>query len=379
MGHINDRWLTKDKRPTSRHGKGLRWQVKYQVDGREKDGGSFAKKVDAEKTLTDIESRLLRGQWIDLADRTTVTAWMRQQAASKVLKPRTRQRIESYIANHVEPTPLGGRRVGAVRPSEAQAWASDRAGHLAPSTLHTLVSLVSGAFEAAVHDHLAAENPFRRVTLPRVEKARIVPLTVEQVQAIVDVIGPRYKAMVTTQAGLGLRIGELLAVRVQDVNFLGRSVRIEYQADRLTRELVDPKTPRSRRTVPLPDVVSVALAKHIQDFPPAENGLIFHTRSGLPLHHDWYQNKTFVPAALKAKCPKGTTSHDLRHHYASVLLAAGESVVAVAERLGHDNGGLVLSTYGHLMPDTEDRTRRAIDDAWKAAPTVAATAQGRPE
>ncbi|HEY6813649.1 MAG TPA: tyrosine-type recombinase/integrase [Propionibacteriaceae bacterium] len=65
-----------------------------------------------------------------------------------------------------------------------------------------------------------------------------------------------------------------------------------------------------------------------------------------------------------AGLPLGTTSHDLRHHYASVLLAAGESVVAVAERLGHENATLVLTTYGHLLPDSEDRTRRAIDQAW---------------
>lgn len=65
--------------------------------------------------------------------------------------------------------------------------------------------------------------------------------------------------------------------------------------------------------------------------------------------------------------PTDTTSHDLRHHYASVL-AAGESVVAVAERLGHDDASLVLSVYGHLMPDSEDRTRKAVDAAWSPAP-----------
>jgi integrase len=53
-----------------------------------------------------------------------------------------------------------------------------------------------------------------------------------------------------------------------------------------------------------------------------------------------------------------------------VLLAAGESVVAVAERLGHENATLVLKTYGHLMPDSEDRTRRAVDEAWRGAITV---------
>ncbi|HET6919808.1 MAG TPA: hypothetical protein VFI46_10125 [Jiangellaceae bacterium] len=51
----------------------------------------------------------------------------------------------------------------------------------------------------------------------------------------------------------------------------------------------------------------------------------------------------------------------MRHHFASVLLAAGESVVAVAERLGHEHGTLVHKTYGHLMPDSEDRTRGAVD------------------
>jgi hypothetical protein len=58
----------------------------------------------------------------------------------------------------------------------------------------------------------------------------------------------------------------------------------------------------------------------------------------------------------------------LRHHYASVLLAAGESVIAVAEPLGHDDATLVPTTYGHLMPDSESRTRKAIDSAWNLDP-----------
>jgi len=59
-----------------------------------------------------------------------------------------------------------------------------------------------------------------------------------------------------------------------------------------------------------------------------------------------------------------TTTHDLRHHYPRVLLAAGESVVAVAEPLGHENATLVLTTYGHLLPASEERTRRAVEPTW---------------
>lgn len=73
-----------------------------------------------------------------------------------------------------------------------------------------------------------------------------------------------------------------------------------------------------------------------------------------------------------AKLPKGTSTHDLRHHFASVLLAAGESVVAVAEWLGHEDATLVLRVYGHLMANSEDRMRKAVDAAWTSEIEAAA-------
>ena len=123
--------------------------------------------------------------------------------------------------------------------------------------------------------------------------------------------------------------------------------------------------------MPLPQVAADALAAHLAAFPPAEDGSIFTGANGLPHRGDWYGTRVFRRAVEAAELPEGTTSHDLRHHYASVLLAAGESLVAVAERLGHDDASLVLRTYGHLMPDSEDRTRRAVDEAWtERAPDV---------
>jgi integrase len=150
--------------------------------------------------------------------------------------------------------------------------------------------------------------------------------------------------------------------------FLRRNVRIEWQFTQGSNgQRSEPKTPRSRRTVPLPRVVADALAAHLAAYPAAEDGTIFTTGRGAPLGHVYYGYNLLGRAATQAGLPMGTTSHDLRHHYASVLLAAGESVVAVAERLGHEDASLVLSTYGHLMPDSDDRTRSAIDAAWTAA------------
>lgn len=151
------------------------------------------------------------------------------------------------------------------------------------------------------------------------------------------------------------------------------------------------------RTIPLPALVADVVAAHLAQHPPGHDiectcppdvkcsrvasGLLFHTAAGTALDQDYYGYRVFgkavadanaairkanaklpAGAARAAELPADTTSHDLRHHFAS--LAAGESVVAVAQWLGHENATLVLTTYGHLMPNSEDRMRKAIDAAW---------------
>ena len=393
MAHVEDRWFRKDGTPKSRCGKGKRYRERGGVDGRERGGTSYDRKQDATRRKIEREADLLRGTWVDPTDRTTVVQYARMHAAVRPHGKRTAERVESMIRNHLEPTALGGRRLAAVRPSEAQAWVTDRAQHLAPTTLRVLVGMVRSTYNAAVLDRLVAGNPFARVTLPRHESERIVPLTVDQVRELAGAMAPRYRALVLTQAGLGLRIGECLALRVDDVDFLRRTVRIEHQATQASRELVPPKTPRSRRTVPLPGMVADVLAAHLAAFPASDPvgcgcppavacsrlraGLVFHTSTGRPYAAEHYGLRVFRAAVQRAKLPAGTTTHDLRHAFASWLLAAGESVVAVAERLGHTNASLVVSVYGHLMPDSEDRTRRAMDAAW-SGDSEPGTAQGRP-
>ncbi len=400
MGHVEDRWYaSRDgcKVRTARYGKGRRYRVRYVVDKRERSGGSYDRKLDAQRRLAALEADLARGQWVDPTDRTVVVDYTRMTAAGMPHNERSAARVESMIRTHIEGTTLGARRLASVRPSEAQAWVADRAAVLAPSTLAALVGLVRSVYAAAVSDRLVAADPFARVTLPRAEQERIVPLSVAQVRALADAMAPRYRALVLVQAGLGLRIGELLALRVCDVDFLRRTVRIEHQVTQKRRQLVPPKTPTSRRVLPLPKVTADALAEHPRVFPASDpvgcdclpkvtcsrvsSGLVFHTSTQRPYHAKHYGGDVFGKAVERAKLPADTVPHDLRHHYASVLLAAGESVVAVAERLGHKNAQLVLSTYGHLMADREDHTRRAVDAAYSVvieAPREAVTAPGRP-
>jgi integrase len=341
------------------------YTVRYRdPDGRQRKQ-TFAKKGDADRFSATVETDKLRGTYVDHSDRTTVAEYARVWAEARPHRPSTARRVTSLIDTHIAGTRLGARRLAAVLPSEVQAWATDRGRALAPSTLRNLVSLLRSIYASAVLDRLVASSPVVRIALPRHERARVIPMTVTQVQALADAMPARNHAMVLTQAGLGLRIGELLALRLEDVDFLRRTARVEWQIAPGSKVRSEPKTPRSRRTVPLPQMVAEALAEHIAAFPPGGDGTLFTTRTDEPYRHDYYGTIIFQKAVARAGLAAGTTSHDLRHHYASVLLAAGESVVAVAERLGHENATLVLKTYGHLMPDSEDRTRRAIDDAWE--------------
>ncbi len=340
------------------------WVVRWRDPGGSQRKKAFTRLVEAKRFAAAVEADMARGQYVDASNPITVVDYARQWAASRPHRPTTARRTAGLIENHIASTRLGRRRLTELKPSEVQGWASDRATVLAPATVRSLVGLLRSVYGAAVLDRIVPSSPVVRISLPRVDRPRVVPLTVVEVRALAEAMPARYRAMVITQAGLGLRIGELLALRVDDVDFLRRTVRIEYQFTSGSKVRSEPKTPRSRRTIPAPRVVLQSLAEHLAAHPAGADGTVFTTTAGTPLGHMYYGHQLFRRAVAAAGLPAGTTSHDLRHHFASLLLAAGESIIAVAERLGHEDASLILSTYGHLMPDSEDRTRRAVDAAW---------------
>jgi integrase len=299
--------------------------------------------------------------------RITVAAFAAEYAASRAgaHSPRTVDLLQGRI-KLLDVTNLGQTPIASVRQMQIQSWISALSQRLAPSTLRGTYGFLRSIFNAAVDEKLISSSPCpRRPVMPPKPRERVVPLTVEQVQDLAAAMPKRYSAMVITQAGLGLRAGELFGLMASDIDWLHRSVSIVRQLAPRARSFSKPKTPASVRTIPLPSVVADALSQHMQAYPPRADGLIFTVAGDDPVRHGWY-SEVFRSAVEESGLPKSTTSHDLRHAYASLLLHAGQSVVAVASVLGHDDGGkLVLSTYAHLLPDQEDHTRQAVDLAWR--------------
>jgi integrase len=344
--------------------RGRAWQATVRgPDGRERTK-TWAKKVDAERWASTQEADKARGQWIDpRAGSVTFGDYAKAWAASQVWRPGTERSVSIRLEKHILPT-LGDVPIGALRTSLLQAWVKDRSEELAPSTLQLLVRILRSVLRAAVADRVIAINPADGLKLPRIERPKIVPLTVEQVIAMRDAMPARYSAAVVIAAGAGLRPGELFGLTVDRVDWLRRTITVDRQLVTLKgTRLAPPKTTSSVRAIPVPEVVLQALSAHVGTYHPGPDGVIFTPNrdthvSASSAGHVWRRS------AGRAGLPRDADGwHALRHFYASVLIRAGESVKVVQERLGHASAAITLDTYTHLWPSDEDRTRSAVATA----------------
>lgn len=370
MAHIRDRWeRTIDGRRvrTARYGKGKRWQARYRdPDGRERNQ-DFERKQDAERFLAAMTADILRGSYVDPhAGRVTFRAfaerWLEAQTFTETTREATELRIRLHAIAH-----FGDHEMRSIRPSVIQAWLRRLQQDLAPTYVRVVFANVSAVFRAAVDDGVIASNPCKAasVRLPKRDVRRIEPWTVEQVQPVIEALPERYRATAVVAAGCGLRQGEVFGLRVRDVDFLRRRLRVEQQV-KIVRSRVEIDRPKNGkvRTVPLPDTVAEALSEHLRRFPAGDEGLVFTSREHKPINRNHFNRYVWRPAlaAVGVDEGRGDGMHALRHFYASVLIDAGESVRAVADFLGHSDPGFTLRVYAHLLPASEDRARRVMGD-----------------
>jgi integrase len=391
MAHVEDRWYRAVQRSDGRterektplFGKGNRYRVRYiGPDGRERSK-SFPdrQKKAAEDYLVTVESEKLRGAYIDpAAGRMTLGRYAKEWLAALTADELTRERLEREVRLHILPT-LGNLPLSSIQPATVRSWM--RRLHergLSNGSRRVFFADLSMILNAAKDDQRIASNPCSAKTVrkPREEFAKVVPWTVDQLLAFKSVVRDRYRITVDLGAGCGLRQGEIFAVSPDDVDFDGQTLYLVRQIKLVNRRLIFalPKGGKVRE-VPLPKSVARALKAHAEVYAPIEatlpwgasNGeprtvrLNLSTDAGKAVSRSGY-NSTIWKAAIRAAGIEDTRrngTHVLRHTYASVLLDAGESVKALSLYLGHADPGFTLRVYTHLLPSSEDRTRRAID------------------
>jgi len=351
------------------------WRARYRAPDGASRSRTFARKVDAERFLTSVEHSKLADVYVDPgAGRITFEGYAETWRARQVHRVSTGIQVETNLRRHVYPT-LGSKALGAIRPGDVQTWVHDRSQVLAPRTVMVLYRWVSAIFRSAVSDRLLGRSPCVGVRLPKLERRNVEPLAAEQVEALIAAIPDRYRALVLLGASTGLRQGEALGLTVDRVDFLRRQLTVDRQLVTIQGAeptLGPPKTLASARVVPLPQVSVDVLAEHLHRYPVDHDGLIFTDDAGRPLRRSRF-SEIWQPAARAVGLTEGTGFHALRHFYASLLIRHGESVKTVQGRLGHATATETLDTYGHLWPDSEDRTRDAVESVLR--PRVSSACQ----
>lgn len=346
------------------------WRARYRDAAGREHARHFQRKVDAQRWLDEVTAAVVTGTYVDpRAGRQTFREYAERWRAAQVHRPSTAAYTETMLRRHVYPA-LGSTPLADVQPSDVQAWVKALSATLAPSTVGIVHGVVSGIFRAAVRDRRLVGNPCEGTRLPRVERAQVVPLTIEEVRRLEEAVPARFRALVTLSAGTGMRQGECLGLTVDRVDFLRRELRVDRQLVTPPKgppAFGPPKTLASVRTIPLPATVLDALAAHLAEYPAAD--LVFTTEEGAPIRRPSF-SRVWRPAATAAGLSTDRTFHDLRHFYASLLIRHGESIKTVQARLGHASAAETLDTYAHLWPDSDDRTRAAIDSAFSAADSL---------
>ncbi|EHN78538.1 hypothetical protein SMCF_1929 [Streptomyces coelicoflavus ZG0656] len=378
--------------PSGDHGTEQRWAVRWRdAEGRQKKR-LYARKPDAQRYAAEIKGDMDAGRYVDPGSgRTTFREvgerWRAVAAVDQ--RPSTRNNVERALRNHVYPA-FGDREIASIRRSDIEQWVSGKAAELAPSSLETVYAVLRSVTgwatgEYLVTDPCAARTRATRIRLPRREHREIVPLSTVQLGALLEAAPDRYRCALLVAAGSGLRQGELFALEPEHVRPGEITVVQQVTVQSGERPVIaPPKSSSSRRTVPVPEALTEAVQRHLKAFParvhrmPDTTGrkagerdvrLLFGTASGTPVQRGPW-SRAFGRTVRRANVllaergqsliQAGTTLHDLRHLFASLLIRSGENVKIVQRRLGHASAAVTLEVYAHLFPDDDDTTRAAV-------------------
>jgi integrase len=340
-----------------------RWDVRYRVAGRCVTQ-TFKRRQDADAHKRKVEYGELHGDVVDpRGARITFDDWWKRWWPTTVgLRASTRDRAESIYKVRLSPA-FGSVNLDQIDREAVRRWIADlQNDELAPATIHKAVQTLSKALRAAVNDGRLHRNPAERLELPRIEREEMRFLTPIEVATLADTIDPAYKAFVILGAYGGLRRGEMLALRRKHIDLLHAKVEIVATLVELSGRLHEnpPKTKAGRRTVPIPNIVVMALSEHLALSPGEPDDYLFTAPMGGPVRSAAWRTRVWDPATKRA----GLTPlrvHDLRHTAVALWIAAGANPKEVAARAGHTSVVTVLDRYGHLLPGSEDRVTNALD------------------
>jgi integrase len=433
-GYIEDRWFKKGpvdpetgkvtRVETARHGQGKRWRVAGIPGVKDRSFERLEGKNGAKAWLKQSATDTTRGEFYDPRDGSiTLDEYVRSHWWPTLRKaPTTKLSMRSKIFNHILPH-AGHLPLNRIGFDEIQRWQAQAERNIDAGTLVVAWAHFSSILQAAHKAKRIAANPFRDSDLraPRIPKSKAVAWTRDTVAAVRAELPDRYRILVSLAAGAGLRQGEALAFSPDDID--GEDIQVVRQIVKVNGRFgFGPPKGNKERTAPCAPELAEAVKEHANRFPtrevtlpwvdPDRPNLAWEERpkrtvrllvttqftngvNGGAINKDTFNDKHWKPALADAglipaplvtlvqpktgknawrretwAMPREFGFHVLRHTFASVVLAEGETITQLAAWLGHSDPAFTLRTYVHFMPKSGNRGRAALGRLVLGAPAA---------
>lgn len=258
-------------------------------------------------------------------------------AKERSVQSRTADRYREHLAV-IRKAPIAKVALRDLDLDQVQAFVDGLSPKYAPGTIHGIYTVL-----AMIIRHGAARKklqPIRRPAFPATVKAELTVPSPAQVEQLAEASDRRAYAPVILAGYCGLRQGELLALGWADVHLDEAWLLVRRARNKATGTFGPTKTGTVRRVF-LPARVVAALTEHLDEYP----GELVVPCSPAVFLKSW-------PIARKACGLEAVRFHDLRHAAASMMIAAGVDILQVAKQLGHGDAAITLRVYGHLLPES---------------------------
>jgi integrase len=332
--------------------------------------------ADVKRKLAEATGDAAKGIHFDDENQTVaqyLERWL-EDSAKGDLGHRAYHNYKLQIRRHISPA-FGRLKLSKLTAAHIQSlYAAKLRVGLKPSSVRYIHAVLHRALEQAVRFDLIPFNPASKVDPPKIRQEEITPLDAEQSRRFLhSARGDRFEALYVLSLTTGLRMGEALGLRWSDVDLDAGTLRVSRQVQRMREGgglvFSEPKN-ASRRTLELPQRAVEALRSHrkaqaeekLRAADYADSELVFATGKGTPIDAQNIINRFFKPLLKRAELPD-MRWHDLRHTYATLLLARGTHPTYVQKSLGHASVQLTLDRYSHWMPSMGRNTAEGIDEA----------------
>lgn len=307
---------------------------------------------DAKITVKDFMH-----QWLDL--------YIKGQ-----LSPTTVQHYIDQTENYIIPE-FGNQNIQQLRNIDIQKWifslqtASPLTGKpLSPKTIKNIWLNLSAAMKKAVMLELIPKNPCDNITLPKLERFHPEVYSMEEIAKLLECAkNTDMYLILMMEICLGLRRGELLALKWHHINFNEGILSVEENLVTIGKERITkaPKTKSGVREIQIPATLLELLQQTKAERHAGENAYIICQADGSPYKSDSLSLK--FRRFLKANHLKHIRFHDLRHINATIMLTSGISPKVAQERLGHSNYQITMDIYSHVLKSVEKEAADKIDNA----------------